>query len=359
MKRTYYDTFWHNHSNPKLKNYWTMANPVLDSKDEISPVELLPQPLDGDAYTYTPHEDIERLFFPEQQQQQQGEQLLLLSPGQLTWVCKSKGRKHKQSRRKQLSTTNDDDDDDDDDCSGDDENSSSNSGNKKSQQRLELFLRARIFKHIEYQGEPRVRVQYPAGSTYAVRHDHLVPILEHARNLVLVLPETDLYRRCCVLHTLPAETFVEIGCAAGITVQRVWETGQQRQQQNQGSTTSASASESTSATSRVVVGIDKSELSIRDAQQRYPDLCQSFFLWDVLADPAPPAAMMSLLESQHKSSPSPDVVAMDINGTRELPAVLECLQAVWKLWRPRLVIIKSRALYAVVTSSSSRSSSTK
>jgi hypothetical protein len=49
---------------------------------------------------------------------------------------------------------------------------------------------------------------------------------------------------------------------------------------------------------------------------------------------------------------------MDINGTRELPAVLECLQAVWKLWRPRLVIIKSRALYAVVTSSS-RSSSTK
>jgi hypothetical protein len=302
-----------------------MANPValeqaleqdLD-KDQIS-VEL-PQPLDGDAYRYTPHEDIESLFFSGQQADDKR-----LSPGQLTWVCKSKGRKHKQPGTQRSVTDND--------GRGDDRNidvdERMGSNGEKSQQRLELFLRARVLEHIEYQGKPRVRVQYPAGSTYAVQHNHLQPVLEHARNLVLVLPETDLYRRCCVVHTLADETFLEIGCAAGITVKRVWETGQQQQQGT-----------CASATSRVV-GIDKSAFSIRDAKQRYPDLAGSFFEWDVLFDPVQPAAMSAL-------SRPPDVVAMDINGNRELPAVLECLQAVWKLWRPRLVIVKSRALYAV------------
>jgi hypothetical protein len=298
----------------------TMANPValeqaLD-KDEIS-VEL-PQPLDAEVYRYVPHEDIEGFFFSEQQEQERAQaDDNLLSPGQLTWVCKSKGRKHKQPVP-QLSPT-------DHDADGDDDGNIDVDG-MKSQQRLELFLRARVLEHVKHQGEPRVRVQYPAGSTYCVPHNHLQPILEHARNLVLVLPETYLYRRCCVIHTLADETFLEIGCAAGITVKRVWETGQQQH-------------------SSRVVGIDKSEFSIRDAKQRYPELHQSFFEWDVLTDPIPPAMARSI-------TCPPDVVAMDINGNRELPAVLECLQAVWKLWRPRLVIVKSRALYAAVTGSS-------
>jgi hypothetical protein len=110
---------------------------------------------------------------------------------------------------------------------------------------------------------------------------------------------------------------------------RVWETGDAKQEE--------------SARRRQVVGIDKSVVSIREAKERYPDLCKSFFVWDVLAEPVKPAEMLI------SHSQPPDVVAMDINGNRELLAVLECLQAVWKLWRPRLIIVKSRSLYAVVT----------
>lgn len=44
----------------------------------------------------------------------------------------------------------------------------------------------------------------------------------------------------------------------------------------------------------------------------------------------------------------PCVVAMDINGNRELPAVLKCLHRVLNSGKepPRLVIVKSRFLHA-------------
>jgi hypothetical protein len=318
----------------------------LEKGDDVS--IQLPQPHEGDVYRYVPHEDIEGFFFSKQQEQSQsqeqeqeqskGDDKQLLSPGQLTWVCKSKGRKHKQPVPQQLISGYDNDDNNDDD---DDGEGNTNVDGIKSQQRLELFLRARVLEHVEHQGEPRVRVQYPAGSTYCVPHNHLQPILEHARNLVLVLPETYMYRRCCVVHTLEDEIFLEIGCAAGITVKRVWETGRQQQQHN---------------TSRVV-GIDKSEFSIRDAKQRYPELHSSFFEWDVLLTD-PPIVPAAMARSMAALSGLPHVVAMDINGNRALPAVLECLQAVWKLWRPRLVIVKSRELYAAVIGSTTKEKKT-
>ena len=40
------------------------------------------------------------------------------------------------------------------------------------------------------------------------------------------------------------------------------------------------------------------------------------------------------------------VVAIDINGNRELEAVIECLERVLKWWKPRLVVVKSRSLYS-------------
>jgi hypothetical protein len=44
--------------------------------------------------------------------------------------------------------------------------------------------------------------------------------------------------------------------------------------------------------------------------------------------------------------PCPTIVAIDINGNRELPAVLACVQKVSRLWKPRLILVKSRALHA-------------
>lgn len=213
----------------------------------------------------------------------------IFSEHQLVWVCKSKGRKRRRRNREEyLSSTED------------------------SQQRLELFLRARV-DSLDAEPDDRLRVRYPKGSTYAVKRDHLLPVLEEEHNLVLVLPETDVYRRCCVVHTLPEESFLEIGCESGLTCHRV-----QQAKDNP---------------AVPVVGVDKSSTSIDRARARFPEL--QLHCWDFLAH-EPPTDLTVL----------PDVVAVDINGNRELPAVLECLEAIWKLWQPRLLIVKSRSLYA-------------
>jgi hypothetical protein len=66
-----------------------------------------------------------------------------------------------------------------------------------------------------------VLVRYSKGSEYRVRRSNLIPVLEPpCDSIVLVTPETPEYRRACVVHTY-RESFLEIGCDFGITVDRV------------------------------------------------------------------------------------------------------------------------------------------
>ncbi len=76
----------------------------------------------------------------------------------------------------------------------------------------------------------RVLVRYSGGSTYRVRAYNLVPVLESRLHtsmpgivppLVVVVPETNIYRRVAKVHTAPGDAFLEIGCDYGITVDRV------------------------------------------------------------------------------------------------------------------------------------------
>lgn len=71
----------------------------------------------------------------------------------------------------------------------------------------------------------------------------------------------------------------------------------------------------------------------------YPDC--TFCLGDVFDD-----SFWDLC--QKKLGCQPSVVAVDINGNRELPAVLKCVDSILnsRLDPPRLVIVKSRFLYA-------------
>lgn len=101
------------------------------------------------------------------------------------------------------------------------------------------------------------------------------------------------------------DNFIEIGCDYGLTVDSV--------------------------DAKSTLGVDKSEESIGIARKRYPD--HAFLLGDVFKD--------LTLTPQH-----PLVVAIDINGTRELPAVMKCVQLVLDSWSPRLVIVKSREFYS-------------
>jgi hypothetical protein len=285
------------------------------------------------------------------------------SQGQLVWVCKSKGRRRNGGAGFGPSPRNVSDPDDGhpqqrhigDPCDVIDQQHPSKNGFTwyRPSNRLELFMRGRVVSQDSNRpsacvgwgggGEsstPRVLVRYPEGSTYRVRVDHLIPILDGgpagARNLGLVIAvsETPEYRKCCAVHSLPHETLVEIGSDLGHNLERVYRTGGGGSNPNR----------------RRLVGVDKSPTSIAAASASYPHL--SFVRWDPLEEPVRVLYDgLNLLTDgggdEEEKLFRPDVVAIDINGTRELPAVLRCLSVVFEAgWEPRLIVVKSRALHA-------------
>ena len=173
----------------------------------------------------------------------------------------------------------------------------------------QLYKRARILSSCEGESnQNRVTVQYPKGSTYRVRKNMLLPVLEHSQNLILVTSETTDYRRTAIVQTLATDHFIEIGCDFGILVDSV--------------------------DAATTFGVDKSPESIRIAKERYPN--RDFLLSDVFES------------LDNIPNEEPLVVAIDINGNRMLPAVLKCIQLVLDNFSPRIVVVKSRELYAVM-----------
>jgi len=173
----------------------------------------------------------------------------------------------------------------------------------KGKGKSQLYMRARVLEQPD--SENRILVQYPKGSTYRVRRKHLMPVLEHQSNMILVASETTDYRRSAIVHTLESDSFMEIGCDFGILVDSVH--------------------------CESKIGIDKSEESIGIAKERYPS--RDFLLADVF-------------ENFDTSAHKPTVIAIDINGNRALPAVIDCIQLAMDAWSPRLIVVKSRELYA-------------
>ena len=287
---------------------------------------------------------------------------------------------------------------------------------------------------------------------------------------VLVWPETNEYRRCCIQHTLllpNMDFFVEVGCDYGTTVAKVASTLSHEDSSCSGSNNGCHEGRRhrhPSSNCCRVLGIDKSTESIAMAKQRYPHLL--FVQWDLLDDNnnksqgedtttaaaamnqlqqnvknqrnshqavdavgphdndntipssltttafttkslALPLVAQYLLQLQqlwttttttdtatngttrlHKcsnetttsissndkdknnqnekenddvdhdddeclsSTPSSLVVAIDINGNRELEAVQQCLARVQSMWQPRLIIVKSRALHQYISQNS-------
>ena len=169
----------------------------------------------------------------------------------------------------------------------------------------QLYERARANPEIGDEHD-RMTVRYPSGKTYRVRKTNLSPVLEKHDHLILVASETTDYRRIATVHTTKEDNFIEIGCDFGILVDSV--------------------------DAKTTLGVDKSEESIKIARGRYPN--RDFILGDIFEDDLG-------IESR-----SPYVVAIDINGNRMLPAVLDCIQVVVDKWAPRLIVVKSRELYA-------------
>jgi hypothetical protein len=262
-------------------------------------------------YRYLRFDEIESTFFPNNR---------YFQVGTLCWALMSKG-KHKSPqlylRARVLSDHNPEQD----------ENEVVMDGNYHCTSKQQQDNQQEEPKNLVDMSSRRILVQYPAGSTYRVRKSNLLPILELERNVVLVTSETTDYRRLAIVHTLDVDHFVEIGCDFGVLV------------------------DSVDAAS--TLGVDKSEESILGAQQRYPN--RTFIVGDVFdesdLDRITTTIMTGISTTTTASKHPPLVVAIDINGTRELPAVLKCIQLAMDTWSPRLVIVKSRELYAAMLSS--------
>ena len=211
------------------------------------------------------------------------------------------------------------------------------------------FRRARV---VQDSGEERLLIRYPKGSTYRVRRVNVLPVLEHEKGLILIYPETPEYRKSCLTHTYKDDRFLEIGCDFGPTLDKV-----QRGLQ-QGGIVSIEPNQNDQPPEEVIpsmekdkvqcIGIDKSQVSIDIAKERYPH-CY-FSLEDALTEEG--THQLRQLCQDVMQGGYPTVVAIDINGNREIPAVLQCIGHLlnpinppdgWVL--PRLIIVKSRLLY--------------
>jgi hypothetical protein len=325
--------------------------------------------------------------------------------GQNVWVCKSKGVKKSQQ------LPNDDDDGYGAPPDVYDDGTLEEPDNKRLQQhRYELFLRAIIIEVDVQQGNDRIRVQYPKGSTYNVRSKFLLPIVDtlymdqmvlpslpRSHSILLVYPETNLYRRACVLHTAVLEHFIEIGCAEGITCQRVYETSS-----NHHTNTTVCTNGAEPSSRRIILGIDKSASSIRIARNKYSrssqhpyfvtgdvltrhwnddeytgttnveyaaivrDIMQRLLLVRTVDDNGDNRGTMNHTittnpwlhdddadvaddEPTTTTSTPSMVVAIDINGNRDIDPVLQCIHLVMNQLVPRLILVKSRSLYNQIT----------
>ena len=163
----------------------------------------------------------------------------------------------------------------------------------------------------------RIKIKYSRGSTYNVRLSNLLPIFQE-ENAVIVAPETVDYRRLCIVHTQPHDSFCEIGCDFGLTVGQV--------------------------NAQVKWGIDKSPTSLEVAKKNFPN--DTYVEADVLVEGK--TYYDKMLDDFGVKNQLNFVVGIDINGNREIDAVRECLQRVLYWWSPRLVIVKSRSLYQVL-----------
>ena len=212
----------------------------------------------------------------------------------------------------------------------------------------------------------RIEVVYPKGSTYRVRRDELYPIFEKSvddptyifgtRNgtrrdtwhlaetglldkLVLVCTETDAYRRLCMLHVTRSDTFLEIGCDYGICIGAVLKSCAVAEPEPRRERDEPYVPRKVEER---ILGIDISAESIDIARKSHEGFC--FDVIDALS-------MQGLEDIKNLADKTlggpPTVVAIDINGVREVEAVQKCIRNAMTLG-PRLIIVKSRNLYPLL-----------
>ncbi len=217
-------------------------------------------------------------------------------------------------------------------------------GKNKAPSKARPYKKARVIEDDTSGGttpDRRVKIRYPLGSIYSAKRMYLTPVITSSRR-VMVVNETNHYRHLCRTHTLTTDRFMEVGSDLGLCCSAVWK-----------SLSSAEPSPDPASTAPPppgprVVGVDISPSSVEAASRAFPGV--PFVEADALGDGG--CARVREACEEHISGP-PTVLAIDINGTRSLPAVVECLGrgmgGFGSGTGPRLIVVKARSLWERVT----------
>lgn len=174
-------------------------------------------------------------------------------------------------------------------------------------QGLKIFAKGIIIDLIqEGQFKGKFKVEFKDKTTYHVKPNRLIRIEDPGT--ILVVRETNDYRRIAKTQVCPSDYVMEIGSDFGYTTNFI------------------------SQTTKNVIGIDKSQQQIIFSKKEYPHI--EFILMDVLEE-------QDEFENLHKCNK----VFVDINGNRELEAVQKVVELVKRVMKPELIVVKARSYF--------------
>ncbi|KAJ1458182.1 hypothetical protein M885DRAFT_614534 [Pelagophyceae sp. CCMP2097] len=170
--------------------------------------------------------------------------------------------------------------------------------------------------------EGRYRVEYKDGSSYGIRPLNLVPIFRDTEpRTILLMSQTSEFRLAARTQPRLGDFCLEIGCDVGLATMAI--------QRAVGSTGS-------------VLGIDKAKVRVEEAIERCAAKFElerpDFGVFDVLERPQ---QLLDFLQGK-----VPDVVFIDINGSRAYDDVQEVIKWASLQWHPKCIIVKSEQVVA-------------
>ena len=144
----------------------------------------------------------------------------------------------------------------------------------------------------------------------------------------IVTKDTNMYRRLAHAQARPNDTALEIGCDFGYTTKILGEK------------------------CKIALGVDKRYPHVKEAIKRYGGAGDNnifFHAVDIFTD-----SDNILGKYSDRLNKSPSLIFIDINGNRELQAVVRALNVVYERFQPRLVVIKSSSFFNYLYQDGSR-----
>ena len=175
------------------------------------------------------------------------------------------------------------------------------------------FERAYIVEPIvkdsssKFHGRLKVKYTFGKQSTYFVRPKNIIKVIQSAgpefKNCI-VTKDTNMYRRLAHAQARPNDTALEIGCDFGYTTKILGEK------------------------CKIALGVDKRYPHVKEAIKRYGSAGDNnifFHAVDIFTD-----SDNILGKYSDRLNQSPSLIFIDINGNRELEAVVRALNVVYE-----------------------------